>query len=228
MSRPKEFHGTSFLKGDTIGLYISLPSLAVQRELSKDGVVKSADVIRDRLPIRFKNQLWFEHFEYQPTKDFEDLMSPALGTKPGPSPQTLPGSCIKVFKNGVFVGTAWEDLYAFLPPASKPVAALGGRELDDGALGYYPAISVFRGGKVEVNFGPDWFHSPEGLGDNVRGVCERYNEQIAEDVAYDLVDEIDLLFSEGLTEGGAADAGAASASGPTVKEEIKEMVMEDE
>lgn len=227
MSRPKDFLNSSFHTGDVIGLHIRLPGLEVQRGLTADPVAKSGDIIRDRIPIRFKNQLWFEQFEYQPTKDMEELMNPAPGTKPASPPKTLPGSCIRVYKNGEYVGMPWEELYAFLPPASKPLAALGGRELDDGTLGYYPAVSVFRAGVVECNFGPEWWCPPGDLGPEVRPMSERYEEQIAEDVTYDLVDEVHLLF-EGPPAGSVGAAAMAQAAPVNVKEEIKEMVMEDE
>ncbi|KAI5841373.1 hypothetical protein DFP73DRAFT_463798, partial [Morchella snyderi] len=193
MSRPRDFLGADFVTGDVIGLRIRVPPLSAQRALSSDAVARSADIIRDRIPIRYKNQLWYEQFEYQPTKDMEELMNPSPGTKPSAPPRTLPGSCIKVYRNGVYVGTPWEDLYAFLPPASRPSAAIGGRELDDGSLGYYPAVSVFRGGVVDTNYGPDWWCPVEGLREEgCRPMCERYAEMIAEDVLWDVVDEVHL------------------------------------
>jgi COMPASS component BRE2 len=227
MSRPKEFlQDKSFVTGDVIGLEITLPPMGEQRQISGDPTVLSGDIIRDRLPIRFKNQLWFEHFEYQPTKEYEDLMNPSTPNKPQNTPKTLPGSSIRVYLNGEYVGMPFEDLYAFLPPASKPLTIVGGRELDDGSLGYYPAVSVFKGGAVEVNFGPDWMCPPKGLEDDVRPVCDRYNEQIAEDVLYDMIDEIDLLFTP--TPAIANGRGAANAADAGRKEVIKEMVMDDE
>jgi COMPASS component BRE2 len=242
MSRPKDFADVSFEEGDVIGLRICLPPLETQRGLTDDLVVKAGDVIRDRIPIRFKNQLWFEQFEYQSTKDMEELMNPSPGGKPGNPPKTLPDSWIKIYRNGEYLGTPWEDLYAFLPPASRPLAAIGGRELDDGTLGYYPAVSVFRSAIVEVNFGPEWICPlKQGEGEDgddnegaMRPLCERYDEQIAEDITYDIVDEIGLLFSEvpdagdaGTASGGDAAVGGGVGGG-VVKEEIKEMVMEDE
>lgn len=230
MSRPKDFSPEqTFVTGDVIGLQISLPSLSLQRNISGDPTVKAGDIIRDRIPIRFKNQLWFEHFEYYPTKDFEELMNPSSGTKNTPQPKTLPGSYIRVYRNGTYIGTPFEDLYAFLPPASKPQTSGGGRELDDGSLGYYPAVSTFKGGAVHVNFGPDWLCRPDDLGSEVRGMWERYDEQIAEDVTYDLIDEVDLLFTAGgLITDDDNSKGIAAGAGRGGKEEIKEMVMEDE
>ena len=108
-------------------------------------------------------------------------------------------------------------MLAFLPPSSKPPNQAGAREgFDDGSLGYYPAISVFRGGAAEANFGPQfWFPPPDlavdedtemagsadirvnpvtkkqiaGQHSGLRPMSERFNEQIAEDIVYDLVDE---------------------------------------
>ena len=108
-------------------------------------------------------------------------------------------------------------MLAFLPPSSKPPNQTGAREgFDDGTLGYYPAISVFRGGAAEANFGPRfWFPPPDlavdedtamadsvdvkvnpvtkkqiaGQHSNLRPMSERFNEQIAEDIVYDVVDE---------------------------------------
>lgn len=228
MSRPKDFKpDQTFVTGDVIGLHISLPSMALQRNISGDPTIKAGDIIRDRIPIRFKNQLWFEHFEYHPTKEFEELMNPSSGSRHPPQPKTLPGSYIRVYRNGTYIGTPFEDLYAYLPPASKPLPSGGGRELDDGSLGYYPAVSVFKGGAVDVNFGPNWLCRPEELGSEVRGMWERYDEQIGEDVTYDIVDEVDLLFTAG---GPTVDGTKDTATGPGRgrKEEIKEMVMDDE
>lgn len=253
MARPADFAGMSFVTGDVIGLAICLPPLAAQRTISADPVVRAADVVRDRLPIRFKNQLWFEHFEYLPTREFEDLGSPSSTTKDpstttttsttnssststsSSSPATLPGSWIKVFHNGRALGAAWTDLFAFLPPASRPSAALGGRELDDGSLGYYPAVSAFKGGAVDLNFGErPWACTPNPAdlelapGGTVRGLVERYDEAIAEDVLYDLVDEVDLCFQEDSRQGAGASAARGAHGQQGIKEEIMEMVMEDE
>ncbi|KAF8477155.1 hypothetical protein BDZ91DRAFT_688288 [Kalaharituber pfeilii] len=293
MSRPTDFMQESLVTGDVIGLQICLPPISVQRnELLSSitnpsscavaaSILQSGDVIRDRIPIRYKNQLYFEQFEYQPTKEMDELLNPSTTSAASASnitsssksansiiAKTLPGSFIRVYKNGKLMGTPWENLYAFLPPCSKPNSAVGGRELDDGFLGYYPAVSVFRGGAVEVNFGPEWWFppQPEGQGTEappaavtaveterngvlgtemprLRPVCERYDEQIAEDILYDLVDEVDSFFTldlVGLSGGGAGSgvssgggegtAGDATPSGGTGggTEEIKEMEVEEE
>lgn len=202
MSRPKDFFppGEDIKEGDVIGLEIQLPSERLHRKVitgqynpavdTVDGDAEepadAANIVRDRIPIRFKAHIYFEKIDYHTTKELEDLMNPspvtaagggggsggAAGAQPSPthplpSMRTLPGSCIKVYKNGVFMGAPFANLLAFLPPASRPQAQVGAREgMDDGMLGYYPAISVFRGGAAEVNFGPDFWYPPPGLDSN--------------------------------------------------------------
>lgn len=278
MSRPKDFmpSNASLCEGDVIGLEITLPSLSLHRKVVEGSYNKAVDVsddlepslptessniIRDRVPIRYKSHLYFEQFEYHSLKDLEELMNPApvlsstsnatLST-PAPNPnhplptlRTLPFSSIKVYKNGFLAGTPFTDLLAFLPPASKPLNQIGAREgLDDGMLGYFPAISVFRGGCAEVNFGPEfWFPPPdltttnseeddvdmlstdpptnalsgtkdfiEGRNSRLRGVGERFNEQIAEDVLYDILDEVDFWAQDG----GEAETGKVGGKDTTV------------
>ncbi|KAI4213229.1 MAG: hypothetical protein LQ351_004175 [Letrouitia transgressa] len=311
MSRPKDFmpDGESFCEGDVIGLEITLPSLALHRkvvegsynkavdvsdDLDPHPAAEAADIIRDRIPIRYKGVVLFEQFEYHSTKDLEELMnpSPALSTPaataassappnpnhPLPTLRTLPFSSIKVYKNGKYVGTPFTDLLAFLPLASKPLNQVGARDgLDDGMLGYFPAISVFRGGVAEVNFGPDFWYPPNdlhaapevtvngigtpngagadgdrgedvdmlaaekepsgaagaealagtdpdtekqhALGKNSRlqGLGERYNEQIAEDIVWDIIDEVDFWWQDGCDSGDAeAEKGVEGAKGEGV------------
>ncbi|KAF7559411.1 hypothetical protein G7046_g4733 [Stylonectria norvegica] len=267
MSRPKEFFpaGEGIQEGDVIGLEIQLPSEHLHRKVmsgnynpvvdkSDDELPPAAEapnIVRDRLPIRFKAHTYFEKIDYHPTKELEDLMNPApMGPNvsseppnainPIPALRTLPNSYIKVYKNGVLMGTAFEDLLGFLPPASKPAPNPDARVgLDDGMLGYYPAVSVFRGGSVETNFGPDFWYPPPGYDstDNakttseprVRAVSERYQDQIAEDIVYDIIDEVDFWMQDG---GGATDRQGVSAKSEAValapgREEIKELVQDD-
>jgi COMPASS component BRE2 len=277
MSRPKEFFppGEAIQEGDVIGLEIQLPSERLHRkvmdgtlnpvvDVAEEGTdtntAEAPNIVRDRVPIRFKAHTYFEKIEYHSTKELDDLMNPApagIGTSTSDTPnphhnvpalRALPKSCIKVYKNGVYKGTAFEGLLGFLPPASKPLMPqVGAREgLDDGMLGYYPAVSVFRGGAAEVNFGPDFWYPPPGYtspadGDvdmdatpthkleKLRAVSERYHDQIAEDVVYDIVDEVDVWMQDG---GGATDAAGVQEKSNEVamgrgREEIKELVQDD-
>ena len=262
MSRPKDFANSDFCERDIIGLEITLPSLSLHRKVV-DGVYNKAvdvsddldpsssgeflDIIRDRVPIRYKTQLYFEQFEYSPTKVMEDYMnpSPAVVTAaipassdppnpnhPEPAMRTLPFSSMKVYKNGELLGEPYKDLLAFLPPASKPLNQAGARDgMDDGTLGYYPAVSTFRGGAVEVNFGPNFWYPPPDLAMNedtemddsmnttvnpvtkkhiagahtkLRPICDRFNEQIAEDITVDIIDEVDFWAQDGDDTEGAA------------------------
>lgn len=170
-------------------------------------------------------------------KPLEDLMNPAPAVNttnstandkphpnhPEPALRTLPMSSIKVYLNGKCIGTPFTDLLAFLPPASKPLSQPGSRQgLDDGTLGYYPAISVYRGGYAEANFGePFWFppESPDaemkdtpdtkvipatqqdiaGSQSRLRPFVERFNEQIAEDVMYGIAIDHPALLKGALT-----------------------------
>jgi COMPASS component BRE2 len=272
MSRPKEFfpEGEGIREGDVIGLEIQLPSEHLHRKIMTgqyNPLVDQADeepapsaeahnIVRDRVPIRFKAHTYFEKIEYHTTKELEDLMNPASTsvnntseapgpTHPTPGLRTLPNSRIRVYKNGVLMGTPFENLLGFLPPASRPMPQVGAREgLDDGMLGYYPAVSVFRGGAVEVNFGPDFWYPPTDDTTNgdvdmvspsnarlskLHAVSERYRDQIAEDIVYDIIDEVDFWMQDG---GGATDRQGVSAKSEAVamapgREEIKELVQDD-
>lgn len=243
MSRPKDFFpaGEEIQEGDVIGMEMYLPSLALHRkivsgeynpavdtnETATQEMTEALDIIRDRLPIRYKNHLYFEQCDYHPTKELEELWHPATaalstmsGTAPSPEPspihpqipmRTLPGSYIRVYKNGKCMGTPFTDLFAFLPRASKPLMQAVAREgLDDGMLGYFPAVSAFRGGAAAVNFGPEFWYPPvddpdvDMAGNDgvsrpnmpIRPLAERYDEQIALDVLYDIVDEVDLWLQD--------------------------------
>jgi COMPASS component BRE2 len=291
MSRPKDFFppGEDIREGDVIGLEINLPSETLHRKVVEGHYnpavdltddenlgIERADIIRDRVPIRFKAHLYFEQIEYQAVKELEELMNPspviassggvAIGhtQEPGPTHQcpslrTLPHSSIKIYKNGELIGSPFTNLLAFLPPASKPIAQVGAREgLDDGMLGYYPAVSVFRGGAAEVNFGPHFWYPPPGFEDQddevdmigsdqpttsklqkLRAVGERYDEQIVEDIVYDIVDEVDFWMQDGGVSGKGATNGMRASAGVSVQdgmlaggvlgsEEIKELVQDDE
>ncbi|KAH8667507.1 hypothetical protein BGZ60DRAFT_470317 [Tricladium varicosporioides] len=282
MSRPKDFFppGEDIQEGDVIGLEINLPSESLHRKVveghynpavdladDEPAGIERADIIRDRVPIRFKTHLYFEQIEYHSVKELEELMnpSPVISTggggtsgsmqQPGPihpvpALRTLPHSCIKIYKNGQLMGTPFTDLLAFLPPASSPIVQVGARAgLDDGMLGYYPAVSVFRGGAAEVNFGPDFWYPPPGYGEvdmagsdqpitsrfnKLQAVGERYDEQIVEDIVYDIIDEVDFWVQDGCISGKAAangvlqSAAGVSAQEPPGGSEIKELVQDDE
>ncbi|ODV92091.1 hypothetical protein CANCADRAFT_17079, partial [Tortispora caseinolytica NRRL Y-17796] len=181
LSRPSDEANVGPLKtGDVIGFYIDLPML------------DNVDVIRDRIPIRYKGQHYFELLEYVQSKQMLDLI---INPK-GPSGSRISGSSIQVYVNGKRTDAKWENLFSFRPPESKPLSSLGGRALDDGMLGYFPTVSVFGGGVVQFNPGPEFECVPEDLkiGEEVFAVSRRYEEQIAEDLTWDIIDEITYEF----------------------------------
>lgn len=247
-------------EGDVLGLLITLPSISLQKKVLEgiynpavdvtDGFADPApahltDIIRDRIPVAYRGNMYFESFEYSATKLIEAYsdrspLTSMNAPKPHPNHEdpalrSLPGSSIRVFVNGKEVGTAFEELLSFLPPASVTSQgfAPNRKELDDGTLGYYPAVSVFAGGIAQVNLGPQWWCPPEGLqftppvstdtemaeasaaGVDAeeeaelrrekdaevrrapRPVGDRFKEQVAEDVVWDIVDEADYFAQDG-------------------------------
>lgn len=300
-------------EGDVIGMEIQLPSLSLQQKIVTgvynpavdigDGFADSSappvpgpdeqvpDIIRDRIPVAYKGNSYFEvldHVSTRPMEVYSDRTTnlTTLATQPGatagsgkdtikqtPNPnhehaplRTLPHSAIRVYKNGKPIGTAFENLLAFLPPASQPSKQQGAREggFDDGMTGYFPAVSCFFGGTAEINFGDgkDGFWAPPAHlrntklpmpvaqhqdstqdvemrdaptndeqrerqgwrpGKECRPIGERYKEQVAEDVLYDIVDEVDFFVQDGGYEGKAGqgafgDQGNARA-GSRLREE---------
>ncbi|KAI9667242.1 MAG: hypothetical protein M1821_000055 [Bathelium mastoideum] len=248
----------AFREGDVLGLELTLPPLALHRKVvtgmynpavdnfasanvpssSTTGALEPApDVIRDRIPVAYKGHMYFEAMDYVPTKPVEAYADRGLFNKVVPHPnhedpalRSLPRSALRVYKNGVYLGTAFENLLAFLPPASQPSAAQGARlGFDDAMLGYFPAVAAFTGGVAEVNFGPDWWAPPErwegpgvelasegdvgAKGRELKGVGERFKEQIAEDVLWDIVDEADFFAQDGGYAAEEVGGGAKGASG---------------
>lgn len=252
-------------EGDVIGLEIQLPSLSMHRKVvegiynpavdlgdgfshpgsNADPFDRPLDIIRDRIPVPYKGNFYFEQLDYQVTKAVEAYHDRGPVPKIHPSPnhddvsvRSLPHSHIKVYKNGVEIGIAFENLLAFLPPASVPsveaVKAGARTGFDDGMVGYLPAISVFNGGIAQVNMGPDfWCPPPELASQNtsqsqkeisqpdatmtnadapppsnplqretadpraLRPISTRYTHQIAEDIVWDIIDEVDFFAQDG-------------------------------
>lgn len=223
-------------EGDVVGLEINLPSISLQRKIASgdynpavdidagfnDPAPGFQDVIRDRIPVPYKGNLYFEQLEYQATKSMEQYgdrgpfnKAKTYPNHPEPPLRTLPHSSIRVYKNGKLAGVAFENLLSFLPLASQPASGTGARiGFDDGMLGYFPAIAAFSGGIAEVNFGPDFWCAPwkagkdqhdmehdnshaSIAGDVGRPLCERYSEQIAEDILFDIVDEVGFFMEDG-------------------------------
>ncbi|KAF7593034.1 hypothetical protein BBP40_012122 [Aspergillus hancockii] len=177
------------------------------------------NVIRDRIPFHYKSDFCWQQSNVFPTKQLRDYAfnlkeTPTFGP---PSPmntedaslRTLPGSSITIYKNGIKMGTPFKELYAFLPPASRLAngtnnLGLGEREnADDGMIGYYPAVSCYGGGAVECRFGSPWWIGPPDVksSEPIRGIGERFHEQIVEDVVADIVDEVEAMLVWGGVDG---------------------------
>ena len=189
-----------------------------------------ADIIRDRIPFESKKLIYFEAPEYARSRDVETLgsgkgksINPDTGknynireeSHPGhelPHLRTLPGSKIEMFVNGEYQGTAHEHLLAFLPPASyidktSKTQAVSGA-LDDGLLGYYPAVTCYGGGAALTRFDePFWFPLRDRPEARPFGVL--YNHQVVDDFVSDLIDESCWEKTEELFPTNAAGNGAA-------------------
>ncbi|ODV97575.1 hypothetical protein PACTADRAFT_93 [Pachysolen tannophilus NRRL Y-2460] len=248
LSRPVEFMKGGFRTGDVIGMLVELPSLDIQRkicdlqiknkiksdpcEVTLDGnseIEYDKDIVRDQIPIKYKSQLYFEQYEYTPTTRMQHLLNPVtvFGEKAIPDkdkfkPAILPNSKLSFYKNGEFVGTAFENLYCFLPPNSEQsqnpiISSLKGKHSklgndadsfpvvhDDGSLGYYPMLSCFKNGCVEINPGPNFEcisdeSLKQKLADNqIKSLSERYNEKVVEDIVFDIIDEIESEYLDAL------------------------------
>ncbi|PPR04959.1 hypothetical protein CVT24_010417 [Panaeolus cyanescens] len=86
----------------------------------------------------------------------------------------LPGSRIAFFVNGQCQGTAFHDIYDYLPlrqtetqrkAKEKKRTREGVKEhrenpFDDGTLGYYPFISLFNEASIKINPGPNFEYPP--------------------------------------------------------------------
>lgn len=122
---------------------------------------------------------------------------------PLPHFRTLPGSKIEIWVNGKYLGIVWENVLAFLPPASyledpgamvevnKPKGKKKKAEkifVDDGSLGYYPCVSVYGGGASECRFTDFWYGIPEDRPE-AQPFEDRFFEQGVEDVLATAIDE---------------------------------------
>lgn len=238
LSRPRPYMSgdDGFKTGDVLGFLVDLPSVEDQKRHNsefantlhenhkkkrKTSVLPADDeekklnmhnnIVRDQIPIKYKNALYYEQYEYTPTKQMDHLLNPVtvFGEKAileseskQPTLPTIPQSRIEVFRNGQSCGTMFEDLFSFLPLNVDSDAAASDantkqqqnsayRNTDDGTLGYFPMMSSFLKGVVEFNPGPH-FHHP--IPENARPLCERYDERVVEEWFWDLVDEVEAEY----------------------------------
>lgn len=170
--------------GDVVGLLIELP------KMNQDN-----DIVRDIIPIKYKNGLFFEQFEYTVSKEMDHYLNPVtvFGEQAIPDtqrfkPKELKGSSLKVFVNGKHVG-GWNDLLDFSSPNSEQREnKLRAECPDDGDLGYYPMASCFNGGEVAINTSAEVWIPPQEE-DAAKPYGLRYSERVIEEYVWDLVDE---------------------------------------
>lgn len=168
------------------------------------------DIIRDRAPLEHKKLIYLESVDYTINRDIETpatgkgkSINPETGTvyaldedtHPNhalPHLRTLPGSKIEMWVNGEYYGFVMEHLLAFLPPASYiekgPKVTISG-PVDDGLLGYYPAVSIYGGGVAKVKFDEPFDFPPKDRPE-AQPFGKRYKEQIVDDFINDLIDEV--------------------------------------
>lgn len=167
---------------------------------------------RNRPPIKYRLGLFLESRDYQPINIPPLLTHMMTGSKASlkshstPITQrtlpwyasllskdfpTLKGSYISFYKNGKPQGVAFSDIAAPIPAAAavpeqhrKPLESFlpDPPIADDGSIGYYPTVSLFSGGSVRLNFGPDFEFPPTDLGKKGkwRPMCERLADREAE------------------------------------------------
>ncbi|ORX84242.1 hypothetical protein BCR32DRAFT_266456 [Anaeromyces robustus] len=175
--------------------------------------------LRKRTVITFKQRLYAESLDYLPINspgllsyldikfnksNDEDSSEKIIKSKHMFLNQ---GSSISFYKNGVNQGKAFEDIPLCIPaavslPLERRNLKFGNYQraptyADDGSLGYYPTISLFKGGSITMNFGPNFKYPPKDLDEqNIKWkpMSERYLEVEAEEALWDIVDEVCTYF----------------------------------
>ncbi|KAG8441202.1 hypothetical protein GDO86_006810 [Hymenochirus boettgeri] len=118
------------------------------------------------LPDTYKDKalIKFKSYLYFEEKDFVDKAEKNL--------KQTPGSEIVFYKNGVNQGVAYNDIFEGV---------------------YYPAISLYKGCTVSVNFGPHFKHPPKDV--SFRPISDMAWESVVEhtlgDVLYHVETEVD-------------------------------------
>lgn len=172
------------------------------------------NILRDQIPIRYKNSLYYEQYEYTTTKTMDHLLNPitVFGEKAilesddkTKNIPIIPNSRIRIFKNGVEQPKSITDLYSFLPtnvaesgdlslgPNLKQLQNPNYRNTDDGSLGYYPMLSAFQGGAVSINPGPEFQYAPPAETD-FKPLSDRFDEEVVHEWYWDLLDEVEAQY----------------------------------
>jgi hypothetical protein len=155
-SRPKKY-ADPYGPGDVIGVLLTLPRFAAKPPKRKKLVPRSRTRqahARERVPIRFKTNIYLESKDYFPPRDFPTPNEPLSVF---PKLPKIPGSQLLFFKNGKCQGVAYDGLPAPIPEVCSKLEQQGAL-FDDGSLGFFPSVSCYSGGKATVNFGPNFIY----------------------------------------------------------------------
>lgn len=186
-----------------------------------------ADIIRDQIAIRYKNQLFFESTDYVKKVKQEYINIDAKEPKVG---YFLKDSFFKVFLNGEELGDAFAGLQPFLPPFSElnyneqfymnhwknymeldksddnqKNRLLKNKFTNNGRLGYYPTISCFNGGVARIITLRSKMKYLNSIleyekENSILTLDEIYKHQIADDIVWDIIDEIEAEEMQGTLE----------------------------
>uniref|UniRef100_A0A834VC68 Set1/Ash2 histone methyltransferase complex subunit ASH2 n=1 Tax=Sarcoptes scabiei TaxID=52283 RepID=A0A834VC68_SARSC len=147
----KHFAEEGFGSGDILGCLIYLPP---PKDDPYCEIPLLPDSFKDRPLIKMRNYIFFEEKEEKPKIAEANL-------------RVLEGSKIVFYKNGVKIGTAFENIY-------------GGY--------YYPAAGLYKEISITLNFGPDFTYPPnDEFKDIYRPICERVLDALMEQTLSDLV-----------------------------------------
>ncbi|AET41187.1 Bre2p Ecym_7360 [Eremothecium cymbalariae DBVPG len=177
------------------------------------------NIVRDQIAIRYKNQLFFEsadfiktnkseyvNLENQDDKDFFSLKGSSLtvylnGEKLGKAFENLqpylpPFS--ELHYNEKFYMNHWKNHMDSIPKmggSSQRNGILKNKYTNNGKLGYYPTISCFNGGIARIITQKSELKYYDSITDEfdtvIHTIDELYKQQIADDIVWDLVDEIE-------------------------------------
>ncbi|CAI4045754.1 hypothetical protein SKDZ_12G0710 [Saccharomyces kudriavzevii ZP591] len=208
-----------------------------QRALLED--IEYDDVVRDQIAIRYKNQLFFEATDYVKATKPEYYSSDKRERQ---DYYHLEDSFLAIYRNGRYIGKAFENLKPFLPPFSelqynekfylgywqhgetreepndksipsakkrkqlkkKKGMILRNKYVNNNKLGYYPTISCFNGGTARIITEANQLEYLDqikseycvGKEPQVNTLDTLYKEQVAEDIVWDIIDELEQATSQ--------------------------------
>ncbi|EIM22443.1 hypothetical protein WALSEDRAFT_68397 [Wallemia mellicola CBS 633.66] len=254
LSRSQKY-SDGFTTGDVVGVLVHLP-INQPRKVS---------INKTRIPIKYKELLWFELSEYPHTKEMDLLMDYGhedeipidkgrLGKKSakGIKIPRIPGSFIEFFKNGEPVASepAYTDLLDYLPKKKQPEGAKASKkqdlkkdlDYDDGTCGYYPMVSLYKGGQATLNPGPE-FAYPPNTKHAYKPLSDRFGEfweemrLLDDEACAELPDVADVLIPQSIAElsgtdqqfygTGSVDGATPTAPKPDVSSQPPEVPMQD-